>query len=225
MLKEINGWWVPEYDTLFTKKLLRKNSEKQLENPHYVAYEHKYRKYLLNMMSHKRTMLDVGSNIGTWSRCMCNHFDEVIAFEPSLLNIKAFKKNLSKYKNVKLIEKGLSDSVKSKVKFYLNPHNCGHIGIKKYKVDTQHKDDFYADITTIDKCNFKNVDLIKVDVEGEEFSVLKGAIKTIKRDKPFIIIERNDEFKKINQWITKLGFYSKIDSKRAIIYTPDSKII
>jgi len=35
----------------------------------------------------------------------------------------------------------------------------------------------------------QRIDFIKIDVEGAEFAVLKGGIKTIQRNKPFIIFE------------------------------------
>jgi FkbM family methyltransferase len=41
----------------------------------------------------------------------------------------------------------------------------------------------------VEKLRLKRVDLIKIDIEGEEYNALKGATKTIKRFKPKIIIE------------------------------------
>jgi precorrin-6B methylase 2 len=41
----------------------------------------------------------------------------------------------------------------------------------------------------VEKLKLKRVDLIKMDIEGEEYNALKGAIKTIRKFKPKIIIE------------------------------------
>jgi hypothetical protein len=41
----------------------------------------------------------------------------------------------------------------------------------------------------VEKLRLKRVDLIKMDIEGEEYNALKGAIKTIRKFKPKIIIE------------------------------------
>ena len=221
-LKLTQGWWIPKYDKLLTKKISGKGTQKQLKDPHWVKYEGKMRKYFLNIMPKKRTMIDVGANIGTWSRTMCNRFDNIIAFEPAPQNVIAFKKNLDGYYNVDLIEKGLSDKTQNNVRFYLNNVNCGHIAIKK--TDTEDQGDFFANITTLDNFNYKNVDLIKIDVEGDEFKVLKGAEETIKRCRPYIVIEKNPGFLEINRWIKKFGYNIDV-SKRAIIYTPDVKII
>ena len=54
---------------------------------------------------------------------------------------------------------------------------------KKPKVPVQQK--------TLDSFNFSNVDYIKIDVEGHELKVLKGATNTIKKYNPLIIMEEN----------------------------------
>jgi FkbM family methyltransferase len=45
---------------------------------------------------------------------------------------------------------------------------------------------------TIDSFNFEDVDLIKIDVEGTELFVLKGAIDTIKKYQPVVQVELRD---------------------------------
>ena len=61
----------------------------------------------------------------------------------------------------------------------------------------------------------ETIDLIKIDVEGFEFEVLKGAIDTIKKDKPNLIIEYSNtrintaKDNEIYEWIKALGFYKK----------------
>ena len=46
---------------------------------------------------------------------------------------------------------------------------------------------------TIDSLNLDNVGLIKVDTQGNDFSVLKGARKTISRCRPVIVFEYEKE--------------------------------
>ena len=50
------------------------------------------------------------------------------------------------------------------------------------------------------------IDLIKIDVNGHELSVVKGLSKIIKRDKPALIIETNDNIKIIENYLKKYGF-------------------
>ena len=50
------------------------------------------------------------------------------------------------------------------------------------------------------------IDLIKIDVNGHELSVVKGLSKIIKRDRPALIIETGDDIKIIGRYLKKYGF-------------------
>ena len=50
------------------------------------------------------------------------------------------------------------------------------------------------------------INLIKIDVNGHELSVLKGLSKIINRDKPALIIETGEDIKTIEQYLKKYGF-------------------
>ena len=57
----------------------------------------------------------------------------------------------------------------------------------------------------IDEFNFPfRVKLVKIDVEGNEFNVVKGMLKLIKKDYPVLIIEDNDET--LHTFIENLGY-------------------
>jgi hypothetical protein len=47
----------------------------------------------------------------------------------------------------------------------------------------------------LDSFNFDTVDLIKIDVEGHEYQVVKGALKTIQRCRPAVVVEISYEGK------------------------------
>ena len=60
-----------------------------------------------------------------------------------------------------------------------------------------------SEIVKIDDLNYKKVSFMKVDVEGAELMVLKGAIKTIKESRPVVMIEIED------RWIQSYGIKRK----------------
>jgi hypothetical protein len=45
-------------------------------------------------------------------------------------------------------------------------------------------------LKTLDSFGLLNVDMIKIDVEGFEGEILAGAIETIKKNKPILVIEQ-----------------------------------
>lgn len=71
--------------------------------------------------------------------------------------------------------------------------NPSYSGIKKRKYDRAHEEDTIITVPTDTLDNIipsdTHIGLIKIDVEGGEFGVLKGGIETIKRCKPVIIFE------------------------------------
>jgi hypothetical protein len=72
-------------------------------------------------------------------------------------------------------------------------------------------------MTTIDSLDYDNIDLIKIDVEGYELEVLKGAEKTLS-DTQYLMIELNNNTKKygssnidVEKHIQGLGFKLLLD--------------
>jgi FkbM family methyltransferase len=66
-------------------------------------------------------------------------------------------------------------------------------------------------VVPLDDINIENVKLIKIDVEGFEYEFLKGAIHTIQRDKPDMIIEihHDDKEDKTKKLLEELGYTYK----------------
>jgi hypothetical protein len=54
-------------------------------------------------------------------------------------------------------------------------------------------------LVTIDSLGLANVTFMKIDVEGHEVSVLKGAANTIKRDRPRLFVEVEQRVQPVSQ--------------------------
>ena len=75
------------------------------------------------------------------------------------------------------------------------------------------------EMVTLDSYNFKKVDIIKIDVEGYELQVLKGAKKTIKKHTPVVQCELRETHTKrfgyksndLIDFVQKLGNYILCD--------------
>ncbi|MES2382684.1 MAG: FkbM family methyltransferase [Bacteroidota bacterium] len=66
-------------------------------------------------------------------------------------------------------------------------------GLKKRRYDTDKPDieEIEVEIKTLDELipNHLKINFVKIDVEGAEFGVLKGARELLKRDKPVVVFE------------------------------------
>ena len=135
--------------------------------------------------------VDVGANEGYWSLQMARYAGRVHAFEPNPICLVQLKRVLPT--RVKLHEVALSDAVGT-TSLRFDPGNTGigtiearnpltgNAGIKHIEtkdVVTKRLDDF----------EFNGVELIKIDVEGHEESVLRGAATTLERNRPTVICE------------------------------------
>lgn len=135
----------------------------------------------LSCTTNKRTAIDIGGHIGFYSSALLDAFDNVIAFEPSKTNAKCFKKNVP---DAKLHIYGLGSEEKS-VTLNIANDNSGNNSI----VESFGGNNYEIEIKTLDSFKFKEIDLIKIDVQGYEEQVLIGAKNTIAENKPILIVE------------------------------------
>jgi len=75
-----------------------------------------------------------------------------------------------------------------KVKFVLHPKDAGHNYIKKDNRKIKNKI-IEVEMKTLDSLNIKDVSAIKIDTEGYDLFIIKGAIETIKKYRPLIQVE------------------------------------
>ena len=145
--------------------------------------------------------IDIGANIGFFSLITADIVKNngvVMAFEPTLGTYNKLSENieLNNFKNVIAHNTGLSDfNGISSFNVSLDGHDAfnsfslpthGEQYIKQeIKVETL--DNYYTTIKS-----YKNI-LIKIDVEGWEYSVIKGAEKILRELNPVLILEFNDE--------------------------------
>jgi len=140
-------------------------------------------------------IIDIGAHFGLFSVFMSKLLGgKVFSFEPTPSTTKILKKfiKLNKVENsVEVIQAAASDSSGKSI-FYINPEEgavgnslvkAGEINqiAKGYEVDVIRLDDF------VDTKKIK-IDFIKIDAEGAELHVLKGAEKILKKDRPFIML-------------------------------------
>lgn len=152
--------------------------------------ENAFLSYFFSKYNQKEKLIifDVGANIGEYS-CKIkemNNSVDVYAFEP---HPNTFKKLIATSKRVgfNAIQMGCSDK-SGIIKFYdyLHSDSTEHATMLKDVIEDIHHSEskeIEVEITTIDdfmKANsIKNINLLKIDTEGFEFNVLKGAVNAL----------------------------------------------
>ena len=144
--------------------------------------------YLVNSLVKKRDrFLDIGSNVGIYTYFFSNKFSHVDSFEP-LTEITARIKELNR-QNVEIHNIALSNC-DSYLTFYI-PIIGGKTVTSRASLEAQESpfEERRVEVRTLDSFGFTDVDLIKIDVEGHEYSVLEGALLTLQRCKPILLVE------------------------------------
>ena len=121
-----------------------------------------------------RVCLDIGSNIGQWTRPLSRKFESVVCFEPNPNFRECFKKNIDE-NNVLLWPVGLSDKE--------------HKAKQGFNSTVLQNEEGEIDCRTLDSFGLTNVDFVKIDVDGFEIPLLNGAKETLIKNNPVINIE------------------------------------
>ena len=187
-----------------------------------VHYQQRYRYYIFQNIPRKRTMIDIGANIGIFARPAAEQFERVICFEPVAKNFEVLEKNLESYSNVELHNAGISDCAQT-AKFSMKTLKCGQSQQVTEFTDDPEYENFECKLVTLDQFHFDCVDWIKIDVEGYEMQVLEGSKETIKQNRPWLLLEDNGQREQHQQWLNDLcGPYtvSLVKSKTNTIWIP-----
>jgi FkbM family methyltransferase len=137
------------------------------------------------------TAVDVGSNVGLYTYSLSRRFKQVFAFEVN----DAITTHIEKYNpgNIVLNNCGLSSATGNAKLFVPAAHGQTLTGW-----GTVHREILPTEFSVTEKaCRLAALDdfaltgvgFIKIDVEGHEVEVLKGAAKTTEQFRPVVLIE------------------------------------
>ncbi len=139
--------------------------------------------------------LDVDANVGVFSSYLASLFDAVHCFEPSPTNMKRLRENLLAYPTVNCHELAVSDKAGRKTFFVDTYTPDGSSSTFERRTVDRRPDDFTTvevEVTTVDAfCTERDLrpSFIKIDAEGRDFNVLRGARTVIESCRPHLVVE------------------------------------
>ena len=150
---------------------------------------------LNNLLSAEQVYFDIGANQGMRSYLMLDSNRRTFMFEPNpyLNNINKERCELNNFDNYKLEQLCLSDKDGIQTFYFSTEHSMSSLEKDFAEVRGISKEE-QVKTTTLDSYIKENDihgmhPLIKIDVEGHEMNVIKGAEETIQKLKPTFIIE------------------------------------
>jgi len=161
------------------------------------TYEPEFLNALRKYVRPGDTCVDVGGNLGYYCLLMANLVGpqgRVITFEPVEENIAVLKENLAvnKIKNVELVNSALGAQPGT---LSLIRSEAGSISatpsIRGYAVEGE-QSSIDVPVTTLDEYLEEKSwrpAVIKIDVEGAELEVLRGALNTLRVARPTVLVE------------------------------------
>jgi FkbM family methyltransferase len=141
---------------------------------------------IINLVPEGRLAVDVGAHRGLWSYWFSRRAGAVHSFEPNP-HLYAFLAR-TRLRNVHPHEVALSDAEGTAELYIPAGGNAGRGSIQIGGISP------LATVATrqLDSYAFENIGFIKIDVEGHEEAVLRGAALTIERWHPALVIEIED---------------------------------
>ena len=162
-------------------------------------------------------IFDIGANIG-YNSLMFSDYGPVYAFEPvyhKIVKLNIENNNLKH--QIHSVPIALSNNSEV-VSMYL-PNLVKDTGLRNYggaSIYTSEGTDYSSEIKVechrLDDIYKGRVSFIKLDVEGHEINVLKGAVDIITKHKPAIIVEIHDMDKsEVDPYLKSIGYQDPVE--------------
>ena len=162
--------------------------------------------------------VQAGGNVGLWPKILSKTFKQIYTFEPHPDNWACFKENVTE-KNVKAYNAALGQS--GWVSMVGEDKNCG-----AYQVEEGGD----IPVFSVDSLQLDECDLIYLDIEGFELTALKGAVFTIAKFHPVIVVEDKHLSEKygsekgdIEEYLKAYGYEVAERVHRDVILVPNSR--
>lgn len=202
MYKEVNGRWGPI-------RYFGKDEYVGRSIHNYGEYNPDETEMILSLAEiggREKMCLDIGANIGCISQALGHEGFNVVAFEPQLELFALLQYNAPSAMHINWAVGSESGIAKMPKVYYSDKGNFGGLGLHEKSIyGTIDVGVLVLDDSIVSKMP---IGFIKIDVEGYELEVLKGATGLIRRDRPILYIEddRTEKSNALRAYINELGY-------------------
>lgn len=161
------------------------------------------------------TVLDVGAHIGHFTKAVAPRCQYVMAIEALARNAQKIRD--LRLPNVGVLNLAASDTSSQLVTFHASQSSSeGSVKpISEWLYTTQ------VMSIAIDDLGLQELDFVKIDVEGSEAAVIRGARKTLQRCKPFLVVEVFDGGTEIAAELAGAGYREQDILVQPVMHRPD----
>lgn len=176
-MKLVDAWYMPDRDTHFKPWLLQHQQRRDGR----LCYQlHKYDE-AMKSVAQRRVAVDVGAHVGFWSYWMAQDFEALHAFEPLASHRECWLANMPARPGVTLHPEALG-AAPGAVGLFETVENSGNT-----RIDVRPGG---VPVVRLDDVDLPIVDFLKVDCEGYEAFVIEGAVETLRRCRPAVLVEQ-----------------------------------
>ncbi len=159
------------------------------------TYEEAELNFISKQLIKGDTFVDIGANFGLYSLVasrIVGATGTIISFEPFQENLTKLKTNiaLNNYNNITVVQKAIVDkNAQLQLRYHPKEANLGMVSayLEDFAI-TQNVPAIALD-SYFEENKIKQVDFIKMDIEGGEFLALKGMQKLLQKFKPTLLVE------------------------------------
>jgi len=148
-----------------------------------AVYQEPVRRASINFCKQHDVALDIGANVGLWTRDLCQFFQQVHAIEPVADFRECLRKNVPA-SNLQVYDCALG-AENSMIDMIITADNTGHS-----HVDPNTVGQGTIQMKTLDSMDLPPTDYIKIDCEGYEHNIILGGENYIKACRPVIVVEQ-----------------------------------
>ena len=176
-----------------------------------LDWENHHKQNILKFCTKFDTVLQAGGNCGMYPKLYSRMFKNVYTFEPDVMNFFCLTINCQERNIIK------SQAALAHVHTMIEVvhHNIDNVGM--HTIQQSEKASIPSFL--IDDLVFDTLDLIHLDIEHSEEYALNGAIETIKKHRPVLMIERGTT-PSIVKLLTSLDYKHEMDSVSDAIWLP-----